>query len=82
MFAEAKERGEMREELDPVLCGAFLFGSIELGLTSFVLGFIDPENEEALQHARRQLSESFLNGVLTLGRERQTAEDLRSSRIT
>lgn len=83
MFAEAKEKGEMRAELDPVLCGAFLFGSIELGLTSFVLGFIDPDSEEALQRARHQLTESFLNGVLTIGHDRQAPEDhLRSSRIT
>lgn len=82
MFAEAKQRGELKPELDPVLCGAFLFGSIELGLTAFVLGFIDPNSEETLQLARQQLTESFLSGVLTLGDERHAREGLRSSRLT
>jgi TetR/AcrR family fatty acid metabolism transcriptional regulator len=82
MFAEAKQRGELKRELDPVLCGAFLFGSIELGLTAFVLGFVDPSSEETLQQARHQLTESFLSGVLTLGDERHAREGLRSSRLT
>jgi len=63
MFAEAQRKGELKSGADPMLCGAFLFGAIELGLTAFVLGLVQGDSEEALAHAKRQLADSFLEGV-------------------
>lgn len=64
MFEVAKERGEIRSDLDSTLSAALLFGSIEMGLTAFVLGLMDSRNEQLLERARNQISESFLRGVI------------------
>jgi len=72
MFAQAQGKGELKPELEPLLCGAFLFGAIELGLTTFVLGFMDRDSEESLQRARQQLTDCFLDGVLKIGERRRS----------
>jgi TetR/AcrR family transcriptional regulator, fatty acid metabolism regulator protein len=64
MFARAQETGELRADLDPMLCAALLFGAIEMGLTAFVAGLMDDRGPEALDLARSQIAESFLRGVL------------------
>jgi hypothetical protein len=42
MFERARARGELRAGLEPALCGAMLFGSVEMSLTGFVMGLLDP----------------------------------------
>jgi TetR/AcrR family transcriptional regulator, fatty acid metabolism regulator protein len=64
MFARAQERGELRAELDPMLCASLLFGAIEMGLTAFVAGLMEDRGPEALERAKVQIAESFLRGVL------------------
>ena len=64
MFRDAQAKGELRPELDPRLCAALLFGAIEMGLTSFLLGMYDARDEAALQRVQQQISEVFLSGVL------------------
>jgi TetR/AcrR family fatty acid metabolism transcriptional regulator len=64
MFAHAQETGELRADLDPMLCASLLFGAIEMGLTAFVAGLMDDRGPEALDLARLQIAESFLRGVL------------------
>jgi TetR/AcrR family fatty acid metabolism transcriptional regulator len=64
MFARAQETGELRADLDPMLCASLLFGAIELGLTAFVAGLMDDRGPEALERAKVQIAESFLRGVL------------------
>ena len=64
MFVEAKERGELREELDPLLCALFLFGALEMGLTSLVAGMRDAAEPGALEQAERQVAAVFLQGVM------------------
>ena len=64
MFARAQAAGQLREELDPMLCASLLVGSIEMGLTAFVSGLMEDRSPEALERARTQISESFLRGVL------------------
>lgn len=64
MFARARERGELRADLDPPVCAAMLFGAIEMGLTAFVLGLMDAENEAVVDRVRAQVSEAFLGGIL------------------
>jgi TetR/AcrR family fatty acid metabolism transcriptional regulator len=63
MFSEAQQRGEMPAHLDPTLCATMLFGSIEMGLTSFVMGLLDRRDDAAIDRARDQVAETFLNGI-------------------
>jgi TetR/AcrR family fatty acid metabolism transcriptional regulator len=67
MFARAQEAGELRPDMDPMLCASLLFGAIELGLTAFVSGLVEDRSPEALERAKVQISESFLHGVLPGG---------------
>jgi TetR/AcrR family transcriptional regulator, fatty acid metabolism regulator protein len=64
MFARAQAAGQLRAELNPMLCASLLFGSLELGLTAFVSGLMEDRGPEALERARKQIADSFLRGVL------------------
>jgi TetR/AcrR family fatty acid metabolism transcriptional regulator len=64
MFSQAQEAGELRADVDPLLASTLLFGAIEMGLTAFVVGLMDPRDGEKLAQAEAQISESFLRGVL------------------
>ena len=63
MFVEAQRRGEIPAHLEPTLCATMLFGSIEMGLTSFVMGLLDKRDDEAIDRARDQVTETFLHGL-------------------
>ncbi len=63
MFRDAQGRGELPATLDPVLCATMLFGCIEMGLTSFVMGLLDKRDEAAVERARDQVADTFLNGI-------------------
>jgi TetR/AcrR family transcriptional regulator, fatty acid metabolism regulator protein len=63
MVRDAQRRGELSPELEPVLCATSLFGVIEMGLTSLVLGLIDPHDERAVDRARDQVIETILRGL-------------------
>lgn len=63
MFADAQARGEMAAHLDPRLTAALLFGAIEMGLTTFVVGLLE-RKDDVLERARDQVAETFLRGVL------------------
>jgi TetR/AcrR family fatty acid metabolism transcriptional regulator len=65
LFAQAKESGELRADMDPQLASALLFGNIEMGLTAFVVGLTDSRDVAALERAKAQIADSFLYGVLT-----------------
>jgi TetR/AcrR family transcriptional regulator, fatty acid metabolism regulator protein len=69
MFQEAKDSGELPPHVDPLLAAVMLFGNIEMGLTAFVLGLLDKKNDEALDKARDQVTETFLRGVLARPKE-------------
>ncbi len=64
MFTQAREEGELRPEVDPVLAATLLFGAIEMGFTALVMGLVDAQDPEKLDQARRQIANSFLHGVL------------------
>lgn len=64
MFAAAQGRGELPAHLDPTLCATLLFGNIEMGLTTFVMGLLDKRDDAAIDRARDQVTETFLHGVL------------------
>jgi TetR/AcrR family fatty acid metabolism transcriptional regulator len=67
MFAAGQQRGELREDAEPLLCATMLFGAIEMGLTAFVLKLLDRKDEEVLERAKGQVAETFLRGVLPSG---------------
>ena len=67
MFQKAQARGELRAELDPVLCAAMLFGALEMALTASVLRLVDLTGP-AMDKAKEQVAETFLAGVLPPGR--------------
>ncbi|RYZ39907.1 MAG: TetR/AcrR family transcriptional regulator [Myxococcaceae bacterium] len=67
MFTRAKESGELRPDVDPLLASALLFGSIEMGLTAFVVGLADARDTVMLERAKAQIADSFLHGVLVPG---------------
>jgi len=71
MFERARARGELRPGLEPALCAAMLFGSVEMSLTGFVMGLLDPRQAGLLAHAQEQLTSLFLDGA------RATPEDPR-----
>lgn len=64
MFSEAQTRGEIAAHLDPTLCATLLFGCIEMGLTTFVMGLLDKRDEAAIDRACEQVAETFLNGIV------------------
>jgi TetR/AcrR family fatty acid metabolism transcriptional regulator len=63
MFAEAQAQGQVPKHLDPRLSAALLFGAIEMGLTTFVMGLVE-RTDEVLDRARDQVAETFLRGML------------------
>jgi TetR/AcrR family fatty acid metabolism transcriptional regulator len=63
MFHEAQKRGELPAHLEPTLCATMLFGAIEMGLTTFVMGLLDKRDEAAIERARDQITETFLHGL-------------------
>jgi TetR/AcrR family transcriptional regulator, fatty acid metabolism regulator protein len=63
MFAEAQAQGQVPRHLDPRLSAALLFGAIEMGLTTFVMGLVE-RSDEVLERARDQVAETFLRGTL------------------
>ncbi len=64
MFTEAQARGELAAHLDPTLCATLLFGAIEMGLTTFVMGLLDRRDDAAIDRARDQVAETYLHGVV------------------
>lgn len=79
MFVQAQERKELPAHLDPVLAAVLLFGAIEMGLTAFVLGLLDRNNDEALDRARDQVIETYLRGVLARPGEETTWKSSKSA---
>ena len=79
MFERARARGELRQELDPSLCAAMLFGAVEMGLTSLVMGLLDGRDAALLARAQSQLADSFLHG--TLAAEDSWKQDRSGSRL-
>ncbi|AKQ67405.1 transcriptional regulator, TetR family [Myxococcus hansupus] len=74
LFSVARERGELRPELDAHLASALLFGNIEMGLTAFVVGLADARDPAALEQAKAQIANSFLYGVLTGAQAAEVSE--------
>jgi TetR/AcrR family fatty acid metabolism transcriptional regulator len=63
LFEQAQKSGELPPGQDPLLAAALLFGSIEMGLTAFVLGLLDRKSDLAIEQAARQVAETYLRGI-------------------
>ncbi|MBN2492946.1 MAG: TetR/AcrR family transcriptional regulator [Deltaproteobacteria bacterium] len=63
ILAEHQERGEVRRDLDPKLMAYMIFGSIELILTGYLLGTIEPCMGEVYESNRRVFTQIFLHGI-------------------
>jgi len=81
MFERARTRGELRTGLEPALCAAMLFGSVEMSLTGFVMGLLDPRDPTLLTHAQEQLTSLFLDGARAEPEEGKWKKDRSGPRL-
>jgi TetR/AcrR family fatty acid metabolism transcriptional regulator len=65
MFRDAQKRGEVPTHLEPMLASTMLFGAIEMGLTTFVLGLLDRKDELVVERAKEQVTQTILRGLLS-----------------
>jgi TetR/AcrR family transcriptional regulator, fatty acid metabolism regulator protein len=63
-----QERGELRDDLDPRLASAILYGAIEEILTSWVMGLL-PDDDESIARAERALTEVVAGGLSAADRD-------------
>jgi TetR/AcrR family fatty acid metabolism transcriptional regulator len=63
MFVKAQARSELREGLDPRLAALMLFGAVEYGLTGFVIGMFDANDQDVLDRMKAQVAQTLLEGV-------------------
>jgi len=81
MFERARARGELRAGLEPALCAAMLFGSVEMSLTGFVMGLLDPRDPGLLAHAQEQLTSLFLDGARAAPEDARWKKDRSGPRL-
>ncbi len=81
MFERARARGELRPGLEPALCAAMLFGSVEMSLTGFVMGLLDPREAGLLAHAQEQLTSLFLDGARAVPEDPRWKKDRSGPRL-
>ena len=81
MFERARARGELRAGLEPALCAAMLFGSVEMSLTGFVMGLLDPRESGLLAHAQEQLTSLFLDGARAAPEDARWKKDRSGPRL-
>ncbi|HVP63179.1 MAG TPA: TetR/AcrR family transcriptional regulator [Myxococcaceae bacterium] len=81
MFERARARGELRHGLDPALCAAMLFGSVEMSLTGFVMGLLDTRESGLLAHAQEQLTSLFLDGARAAPEDAKWKKDRSGPRL-
>ena len=81
MFERARARGELRAGLEPALCAAMLFGSVEMSLTGFVMGLLDPRDSGLLAHAQEQLTSLFLDGARAAPEDARWKKDRSGPRL-
>jgi TetR/AcrR family transcriptional regulator, fatty acid metabolism regulator protein len=81
MFERARARGELRAGLEPALCAAMLFGSVEMSLTGFVMGLLDPRDPTLLANAQEQLTSLFLDGARADPEEAKWKKDRSGPRL-
>ena len=63
LIDQGREAGEVREGIDSFLAANILLGAVEVLITAYVLGALDPHDENDAARARETAVEIFLGGV-------------------
>jgi len=63
IFRSAQKRGEVRADLDPKVMAYMFFGSLELILTSYLLGTIEPVVGERYEQEKQVIADIFFQGI-------------------
>jgi TetR/AcrR family fatty acid metabolism transcriptional regulator len=64
---QGQTRGEIRAEIDPVVCATAVLGALELAVSGMVVGLVPATTEEQIDTARRQLTDQVLGGLRPSG---------------
>ncbi len=67
LIQRAGDRGELRPGVDPFLAACVLFGSVEILLTTLVLGYLDERRGDDIEKAKHAAVEIFCGGVERTG---------------
>ncbi len=71
MFLDAQHKGELPRPVNAALCAALLFGALEMSLTAFIVGMVEP-TPELLAAAETQVAQMLLGGMLHSNSSRNT----------
>ncbi len=63
ILAHHQKQGDVREDLDPKLMAYMIFGSLELILTGYLLGTVEPAAGEAYDHNKNTIIRIFIDGI-------------------
>jgi AcrR family transcriptional regulator len=63
ILSRAQARGEIRTDLEPKMMAYMIFGSIELILTGYLLGTIEPNLGEVYEAHKKAMTDVFLQGL-------------------
>lgn len=63
MIREAREQGEVGEDIDPQLATYIVFGAAEMVLTGYVIGTLQRQTPEAFARDEEQMLAMLLNGL-------------------
>ncbi len=63
ILARAQASGIVRPDLDPKIMAYMVFGSIELILTGYLLGTIEPDIGESYEAHKKAITDVFLQGL-------------------
>ena len=63
ILALHQERGDVRKDLDPKLMAYMIFGSVELILTGYLLGTVEPTAGDTYEHNKQIITRIFLSGI-------------------
>jgi TetR/AcrR family fatty acid metabolism transcriptional regulator len=62
---QGQVRGEVREDVDPVVAATAILGALELAVSGMVIGLVPAGTEDEIDRAKRQTTELVLGGLRT-----------------
>ena len=63
ILSHHQERGDGRKDLEPKLMAYMIFGSVELILTGYLLGTVEPTAGDTYEHNKETITRIFLSGI-------------------
>ncbi len=63
IFAHHQRAGELRSDLEPKVMAYMFFGSIELILTGYLLGTIEPSSDEEQENTKKIITNVCIHGL-------------------